>query len=63
MSVFHSLIAIATCAVACAGVTAARAEYPDHPVKLVVPYSPGGPADLFGRYVAGKLTASGWNQL
>jgi len=58
MSVFHRLIATAACAVACAGVTAARAEYPDHPVKLVVPYSPGGPADLFGRYVAGKLTAA-----
>ena len=37
---------------------AARAEYPDHPVKVVVPYSPGGPADLFGRFVAGKLTAA-----
>jgi tripartite-type tricarboxylate transporter receptor subunit TctC len=36
----------------------AHAEYPDHPVKVVVPYSAGGPADLLGRYVAAKLSAS-----
>ena len=58
MSVFHRLLALTVCAVIFAAVPAARADYPDHPVKVVVPYSPGGPADLFGRYVAGKLTAS-----
>jgi tripartite-type tricarboxylate transporter receptor subunit TctC len=57
VSASHRVIAIAACAITCASVTAACAEYPDHPVKLVVPYSPGGPADLFGRYVAVKLTA------
>src|ERR1700681_180157 len=39
VSVFHRLLAVAACAVTFAGVTAARAEYPDHPVKEVVPYS------------------------
>lgn len=34
---------------------AARAEYPDHTVKIIVPYSPGGPADLLTRYVAARL--------
>ena len=38
--------------------TAAHADYPDRPVKVVVPYSPGGPADLLGRYVAQRLSAS-----
>jgi tripartite-type tricarboxylate transporter receptor subunit TctC len=58
MSVFHRSLAAVVCAIAFACVTAARADYPDHPVKVVVPYSPGGPADLFGRYVAGKLTGA-----
>lgn len=58
MSVFHRSLAVVASVVAFAGVTAVRAEYPDHPVKVVVPYSPGGPADLFGRFVAGKLTSA-----
>jgi tripartite-type tricarboxylate transporter receptor subunit TctC len=49
------LVILAVCALA-AG--AAHADYPDRPVKIVVPYSPGGPADLLGRYVAQKLSAS-----
>ncbi len=39
----------------------ARADYPDKPVKLIVPYSPGGPADLFGRFVAQKMSVA-WGQ-
>ena len=29
--------------------------YPTHPVKLIVPYGVGGPADIYGRYIATKL--------
>ncbi len=39
----------------------ALAQYPDHVVKVVVPYTPGGPADLLGRYVSQKLAQS-WQQ-
>ena len=39
----------------------ALADYPDKPVKLIVPYSPGGPADLFGRFVAQKMSVA-WGQ-
>jgi tripartite-type tricarboxylate transporter receptor subunit TctC len=52
-------ISVLVCVAAILGFAAlARAEYPDHPVKVVVPYSAGGPADLLGRYVAAKLSAS-----
>lgn len=33
----------------------ARAQYPDHPVRFVVPYSAGGPASLIGRFLSVKL--------
>ncbi|MBN9427396.1 MAG: tripartite tricarboxylate transporter substrate binding protein [Burkholderiales bacterium] len=38
--------------------SAARADYPERAVKVIVPYSPGGPADLLARYVAQKLATS-----
>ena len=31
------------------------AQWPDHPVKMIVPLGAGGPADLVGRYIAQQL--------
>ena len=39
----------------------ALAQFPERAVKMVVPYTPGGPADLLGRYVGQKL-ALDWRQ-
>jgi tripartite-type tricarboxylate transporter receptor subunit TctC len=34
---------------------AAAAAYPDHPVKVIVPYPPGGPADVTARLIFNKV--------
>src|SRR5712671_6468207 len=40
-----------------AGVTIAHAQqWPTHPVKVVVPYGPGGIADVFGRITADRIS-------
>jgi tripartite-type tricarboxylate transporter receptor subunit TctC len=31
-------------------------EYPNKPIKVVIPYAPGGPSDIFGRLLFQKIT-------
>jgi tripartite-type tricarboxylate transporter receptor subunit TctC len=52
-TLLRPLLALAV-AVAAFAATAQEA-YPSRPVKLVVPYAPGGPADLLARMVGEKL--------
>jgi tripartite-type tricarboxylate transporter receptor subunit TctC len=39
----------------------ARAEYPDHPVRVIIPFTPGGAPDVLLRMVAQKLSEE-WGQ-
>ncbi|MDR0225450.1 MAG: tripartite tricarboxylate transporter substrate binding protein BugE [Burkholderiaceae bacterium] len=54
-----TLLALAATAVATLGATAARAEFPDRPIRLIVPFAASGSTDLaarlIGEYAAREL--------
>jgi tripartite-type tricarboxylate transporter receptor subunit TctC len=52
------VVAILVAAVACVPRVAAAADYPTHPITLIVPYPPGGGNDVIARLVASKMSAS-----
>ena len=55
MKSFSSLCS-AVLAASVANVAALAADYPDKPIRMVVPWSPGGGSDVSGRIIAAKLT-------
>ena len=55
--VVHRLMACAA-ALLMLATNAAFAQYPDKPIRLIVPYPPGGATDVIGRVMAQKLTTA-----
>ena len=52
----HPLRILAAAALALAAATAAAQDYPAKPVKIIVPFAAGGPADVYARYVGQRLS-------
>jgi tripartite-type tricarboxylate transporter receptor subunit TctC len=48
------LLMAAALAVGCAGAFA-QADYPNRPVRIIVPFAAGGPADIYARFLAQRL--------
>ena len=62
MRSFHRLIPLAgTMLTACFAAGAAAQTYPVKPVRIVVPFSPGGSNDILARVIGQKLTEA-WGQ-
>ena len=57
MKLFPILFAVAAGTAALPGTVLAQG-YPSKPIRLIVPYPPGGPTDFVGRAVAQKLSES-----
>ncbi len=57
-------LSIATAASFIAGMAAAQspaAKYPDKPIRIIVPFAPGGSTDVFARVIGQKMTEN-WGQ-
>jgi tripartite-type tricarboxylate transporter receptor subunit TctC len=50
------LTAWAAFVAAALAITPAAAEYPDRPVKMIIPFAAGGPTDVMARIIAQKLS-------
>ena len=53
---FIGFIAGLAIGLGCALVPAQAQQYPDRPIKLVVPFVPGSPVDVLGRLIAQQMT-------
>src|SRR5579862_5284982 len=49
-------IAVALAAALMAGAALAQSAYPDHKIRMIVPFAAGGPTDVIGRLVAERVS-------
>jgi len=56
-----NIITTALLAICCALPAARAAEYPDRPIRIIVPFTPGGSTDILARMIGQKLTEA-WGQ-
>jgi tripartite-type tricarboxylate transporter receptor subunit TctC len=54
----QSWVIAAACLLLASASTASAQSYPNHPIKLIVPFAAGGPLDLVGRSLGDKLTTA-----
>ena len=54
-------VVLLSIAVAFSGTAAAADKYPDRPIRVIVPFSAGGSADVFARSVGNKMSEA-WGQ-
>src|SRR3972149_1969866 len=58
---FFRVVTALTAALACAPAIGQVATYPVKPVRIVIPYPPGGAGDVFARAIANELSPL-WGQ-
>ncbi|HTD89107.1 MAG TPA: tripartite tricarboxylate transporter substrate binding protein, partial [Burkholderiales bacterium] len=56
-----ALLSITAAIIASASSLVCAADYPSRPVRVIVPYSPGGATDIIARQLAIKLNEA-WGQ-
>src|ERR1700754_1278473 len=52
------LTALVTTAIGLSAVEAVGQSYPTRPIKMILPFPPGGPIDTMGRLVAQQMSAA-----
>jgi len=50
------LLAVATSVLASTQIAAAEEAYPSRPIRLIIPFPPGGPTDVMGRLISQALS-------
>ena len=60
-TLLHGVTVTSVCMAPAATALAQGGNYPTKPIRIIVPYAPGGPSDLFARAV-GQLLTDAWGQ-
>jgi tripartite-type tricarboxylate transporter receptor subunit TctC len=63
MKTLNRCLAVALLAAAASSTVAAEQAYPARPVRMIVPFAPGGPTDVIARVIAQKLSEAWAHQV